>query len=74
MSFGINFNIFRIMMLVNDVDDSTMGFMVERESEGDIVKEYEPAIIWNLRVLRYTSVGMIVYDIDLFLNFLSNLI
>ena len=40
-------------MLVNDVDDATMGFLVERESEMDeIVKEYEPAVMWNLKVKR----------------------
>ena len=41
-------------MLVNNVDDDTIGFFVEREDEGtgSIVKEYEPAIMWNLAVKR----------------------
>ena len=41
-------------MLVNNVDDDTIGFLVEREDEGtgSIVKEYEPAIMWNLAVKR----------------------
>ena len=42
-------------MLVNDFDDSTMGFLVEKEGENpdEIVKEYEPAVMWNISVLRY---------------------
>ena len=37
-------------MIVNDYDDSSMGFLVEREDSvsNEIVKEYEPAIMWNL--------------------------
>ena len=42
-----------LTMLVNSADDST-GFFVEKEVDGfqDIVKEYEPAIMWNLSVQR----------------------
>ena len=41
-------------MLVNSVDNTTMGFLIEKEGPeaGIIVKEYEPAIMWNLKVLR----------------------
>ena len=41
-------------MLVNNADDSTIGFFVERDADesGEIVKEYEPAIMWNLAVKR----------------------
>ena len=45
----------QIIMLVNTYDDSTIGFMVEKEdseNESEIVKEYEPAIMWNLNVKR----------------------
>jgi hypothetical protein len=44
------------IMLVNNVDDATMGFLVEKEhpeNESEIVKEYEPAVMWNLDVKRY---------------------
>ena len=40
-------------MLVNTQDECTIGFMVERPSntaEDEIVKEYEPAIMWNLDI------------------------
>ena len=39
-------------MLVNHLDSSTMGFLVEKEGSdaGDIVEEYEPAVMWNLKV------------------------
>ena len=43
-------------MLVNTHDDSTIGFLVERTDPDDenlVVKEYEPAIMWNLAVKRY---------------------
>ena len=42
-------------MLVNSIDDSTMGFLLEKEGTDpeEIVKEYEPAIMWNLTVKRY---------------------
>ena len=42
-------------MLVNTCDDSTMGFLVEKEdpnNENEIVREYEPSIMWNLNVKR----------------------
>ena len=42
-------------MLVNTEDECTIGFMVERPSdttEDEIVKEYEPAIMWNFYVKR----------------------
>ena len=40
-------------MLVNNVNDDTIGFIVEREDDdGSIVKEYEPTIMCNLRVKR----------------------
>ena len=41
-------------MLVNNIDEDTIGFMVEKDDEGNgsIVKEYEPAIMWNLAVQR----------------------
>ena len=39
-------------MLVNSVENTTMGFLFKKEGPeaGIIVKEYEPAIIWNLKV------------------------
>ena len=41
-------------MLVNNVDIDTIGFLIDKEvSEGEIVQEYEPAIMWNLKVERY---------------------
>ena len=50
-----NIDFFRPTMLVNDIDDSTMGFLVEKEGNNpdEIVKEYEPAVMWNLSVMRY---------------------
>ena len=44
-------------MLVNNIDDSTIGFLVDKENEqrNEIVQEYEPAIMWNLKVLSYIS-------------------
>ena len=42
-------------MLVNTFDDSTIGFLVERpdpDNENEIVKEYEPAVMWNLDIKR----------------------
>ena len=42
-------------MLVNNFDDTTIGFLVEKEdpeNENEIVKEYEPAVMWNLNVQR----------------------
>ena len=41
-------------MLVNTFDDATMGFMVEKEDPhtNEIVEEYDPAIMWNLKVKR----------------------
>ena len=46
--------IFRLTMLINHVDCSTMGFLVEKEGSetNGIVEEYEPAVMWNLRVNR----------------------
>ena len=43
-----------LTMLMNSADDSTIGFFVEKDVDGseDIVKEYEPAIMWNLSVQR----------------------
>ena len=39
-------------MLVNHLDNSTMGFLVEKEgaNPGEIVEEYQPAVMWNLKV------------------------
>ena len=41
-------------MLVNNVDNDTIGFMIEKEADGtgSIVKEYEPTIMWNVAVKR----------------------
>jgi hypothetical protein len=46
-------------MLVNNVDDSTIGFLVEKEDQESaaIVNEYEPAIMWNLAVKRYVNLS-----------------
>ena len=43
-----------LIMLVNNADDSTIGFYGERDVDEtrEIVKEYEPAIMWNLSVKR----------------------
>ena len=40
-------------MLVNNIDDSTIGFLVDKENvqRNEIVQEYEPAFMWNLKVL-----------------------
>ena len=47
-------------MLVNNIDEDTIGFLVEKENEetGTIVKEYEPAIMWNLVVKRLVRGGI----------------
>lgn len=45
-------HIAHLIMLVNNADDSTIGFIVERDETEEIVKEYEPAIMWNLSVKR----------------------
>ena len=41
-------------MLVNTIDDATMGYLVEKEDVDtkEIVQEYEPAVMWNLKVKR----------------------
>ena len=57
-TFEINHDrLFQRIMLVNNIDEDTIGFMVEKDDEGtgSIVKEYEPAIMWNLAVKRYVS-------------------
>ena len=43
------------MTLVNNYDDSTIGFLVEKEDPENgnaIVQEYQPAVMWNLIVKR----------------------
>ena len=49
----MNIDISRLNMLVNHIDSSTMGYLVEKEGGNatEIVEEYEPAVMWNLRVL-----------------------
>ena len=55
-------------MLVNTHNDSTIGFMVERtdpDYENLVVKEYEPAIMWNMAIKRYDfSLHYLPYDFD----------
>ena len=43
-------------MLVNTVDDATMGYLVDKEDldTNEIVEEYEPAVMWNLKVKKVT--------------------
>ena len=45
-------------MLVNNIDEDTIGFLVEKDNEetGAIVEEYEPAIMWNLVVKRLVRI------------------
>ena len=43
------------MTLVNTYDDTTIGFLVEKEDPenvNEIVQEYQPAVMWNLKVKR----------------------
>ena len=36
-------------MLVNNVDDSTIGYLLTNE---DGTEKYQPVILWNIRVVR----------------------
>ena len=43
------------MSLVNTYDDSTIGFLVEKqdpENQERVISEYQPAVMWNLNVKR----------------------
>ena len=44
------------MALVNSYDDSTIGFLVEKENPDDengVIEDYQPSIMWNLHVKGY---------------------
>ena len=43
------------MSLDNTYDDSTIGFLVEKqdpENQERVISEYQPAVMWNLNVKR----------------------